>query len=94
LAERRKNPLKQWKLSTIDMQAQKMWEDFTSYKEKMFDKTHTDDSPWVIIKGNNKQTARIEAMRYVLSQINYTDKSDKEISFKINPEIIQIYQGK
>jgi hypothetical protein len=70
-----------------------MWEEFTRYKEEMFEKTHTDFSPWIIIKGNDKQVARVEAMRYVLSQINYTDKNEKDISFVRNPEIIKIYNG-
>ena len=91
LSERNKNPLKQWKLSTVDMEAQKKWDDFTKFKMKMFKNTHTEYSPWVIIKGNNKKEARIESMRYVLSQIDYTDKNTSEISFECNSEILQVY---
>lgn len=91
LQERNTNPLKQWKLSTVDMEAQKMWNDFTKFKTKMFKKTHTKYSPWVIIRGNNKKEARIESMRYVLSQIDYKDKNFKEISFECNPEILKVF---
>lgn len=93
LAERNKNPLKQWKLSTVDMEAQKMWNDFTRYKERMFEKTHTETNPWVIIKGNNKLTARIESIRFVLSKIEYTDKNIIDNSFECNPEILTVYNN-
>lgn len=93
LAERNKNPLKQWKLSTVDIQAQKMWNDFTKYKEEMFEQTHTDLNPWVIIKGNNKQIARIESMRYVLSKVNYSHKSRQDDLFVCNPEILTVYKS-
>lgn len=74
LTERKINPLISWKLSTVDMQAQMKWDDFTCYKEEMFKRTSTDDSPWVVIKGNNKDNARMEAMRYVLNTIPYDNK--------------------
>ena len=92
LDDRAKNPLKQWKLSTIDLKAQKHWNDFTRYKERMFEHTHSDFSPWVIIKGNDKKKARMESMRYVLSQIDYGDKDTKHISFECDPEVLQVYE--
>lgn len=92
LTERNKNPLKQWKLSTVDMEAQKMWDDFTKYKELMFENTNTEYSPWAIIQGNDKQVARIESMRYVLSNIDYKDKNIKTISFESDPDILQVYR--
>jgi polyphosphate kinase 2 len=92
LVEREINPLKQWKLSTIDMEAQQKWHLFTKYKEEMFERTHTEFSPWVIINGNNKQEARLESIRYVLSQINYKGKSKRSNLFKIDPEILRPYK--
>ena len=92
LDDRAKNPLKQWKLSTTDLKAQKHWNDFTKYKERMFAHTHRDFSPWVIIKGNNKKKARLESMRYVLSQIEYNDKDTKHISFECDPKVLQVYE--
>lgn len=91
LTERSKNLLKQWKLSTTDMDAQRKWHYFTRHKEIMFEQTHKDYSPWIIIKGNDKQQARIESIRYVLSQINYSHKS-KELSFQCNPEVLERYK--
>lgn len=91
LEDRVKNPLKQWKLSTMDMEAQKKWHEFTRYKEKMFRTTHRAFSPWVIIKGNDKQKARLETIRYVLSQIPYKGKDETDISFQPDPGIITIY---
>jgi polyphosphate kinase 2 len=74
LEERKVNPLKQWKLSTVDVLAQQKWDEFTKYKEDMFTTTGTSESPWVIIKGNVKKKARMEAMRYVLYNIPYEPK--------------------
>jgi polyphosphate kinase 2 (PPK2 family) len=92
LVDREINPLKQWKLSTIDMEAQQKWHLFTRYKEVMFEKTHTEYSPWVIIDGNMKQAARLESIRYVLGQINYKGKSKRSSLFRINPEILRLYK--
>jgi polyphosphate kinase 2 (PPK2 family) len=92
LRERAENPLKQWKLSTTDVEAQRKWHEYTRYKERMFDKTHRDFNPWVIIKGNDKQKARLESMRYVLSQIDYRGKDTKGTSFECDSEVIETYR--
>lgn len=91
LEERTHNPLKQWKLSTTDVEAQQKWHEFTRYKEKMFARTHRPHSPWVIIKGNNKQKARLESIRYVLSQVKYSGKATKAVSFQCDPDILALY---
>lgn len=70
------NPLKQWKLSGVDIEAQTKWSLFTEYKEKMFRNTSTKKSPWVIINGNNRDIARKEAMRYVLHKLEYDKKGE------------------
>ena len=75
------------------MEAQQRWSHFTEYKEKMFINTHTESNPWIIIKGNNKQYARIESIRYVLSKINYADKLKERNIFKANPEILEVFKG-
>ncbi len=93
LEERRTNLLKQWKLSTIDMLAQLKWNEFTRYKDIMFNRTHTSYCPWVIIKGNDKETARLEAIRYVLFKIDYDGKAEADVSFVPDPDIISIYKG-
>lgn len=74
ISERKINPLINWKLSSVDLQAQMKWNEYTHYKEEMFKHTSSPQSPWVIIKGNHKDNARKEAMRYVLSQVPYEQK--------------------
>lgn len=91
LIDRETNLLKQWKLSTVDIEAQQKWHLFTKHKETMFDKTSSDLCPWVIIKGNDKRTARLESIRYVLSKINYEGKSRRKI-FNNDAEILRIYK--
>ncbi len=86
---RKGNPLKQWKLSPIDEEAQKMWDSYTHYKEVMFSRTHTTFSPWIIVRANTKKTARLESIRYVLSRTEYEGKEESEVSLIPDPNIIQ-----
>lgn len=88
LTERKTNPLTQWKLSTVDMMAQLKWEEYREYKEKMFAKTGTPHLPWVIVQGNNKDQARLEAMRYVIGLFNYPEKGKTRERLSFDPEII------
>ncbi|GAA4272025.1 polyphosphate kinase 2 [Aquimarina gracilis] len=76
LEERVHNPLKQWKLSGVDAQAQAKWQDFTLHKEKMFKITSTQKSPWIVINGNDREIARREAMRYILNHLDYEKKGN------------------
>ncbi|MEL7147390.1 MAG: polyphosphate kinase 2 [Bacteroidota bacterium] len=91
LEERRTDPLKHWKLSTVDMQAQLKWDAYTHYKEQMYQKTSWEHSPWVVIQGNDKEQARLEAMRYVLHQLDYPEKGDSGVSLDCNPAVINQY---
>lgn len=86
-AERATNPLKQWKLSPIDKQAQSRWDDYTQAKEEIFQRTNTTEAPWVVIKSEDKMRARLEAMRYVLSQFEYEGKAI-EVSLQPNPLLV------
>jgi polyphosphate kinase 2 len=90
LKERSVNPLKVWKLSTVDIQAQLKWHDFTHYKNLMFDHTSWEGAPWISLKGNNKKQARLEAMRYVLSKLDYDNKGISEINIEPDESIITI----
>lgn len=90
---RKANPLKQWKLSPVDMQAQEKWDIYTHYKEEMFTNTHTSFSPWIIVKANNKMRARLESIRYVLSTISYTGKTTVT-RIKPDPDVISRYHRK
>ena len=85
------NPLKRWKFSPVDMKGQEMWDKYTHYKELMFSKTHTNFSPWIIVKTNNKRRARLESMRYVLSQFDYEGKGASGISLLPDPNVIVRY---
>ncbi|MFO0775360.1 MAG: polyphosphate kinase 2 [Nitrospiraceae bacterium] len=85
---RRQNPLKQWKLSPVDEKAQEMWDSYTRYKEEMFSKTHTTFSPWIIVKANEKQAARLESLRYVLNLLPYKGKETAGIRLTPDPNII------
>lgn len=91
---RKSDVLKQWKLSTVDALAQEKWDEFTYYKEQMFARTHTEISPWVIVDGNNKQQARLESIRYVLSKCEYDRKGEIGVNLKPKPEFVQHYSRK
>jgi polyphosphate kinase 2 (PPK2 family) len=77
--ERKVHPLKQWKLSPVDLASLDKWDDYTRAKEAMFFATDTADSPWTVIKSNDKKRARLNAMRYVLHSLPYGDKDVKRI---------------
>ena len=77
--ERKAHPLKQWKLSPIDLASLDKWEDYTKAKEAMFFETDTADSPWTVIKSDCKKRARLNAMRYLLQKLPYTNKDTKNL---------------
>jgi polyphosphate kinase 2 len=85
------NPLKQWKFSPVDKEGQKRWNLYTTYKEQMFSKTHTSFSPWIIIKTNSKKEARLESIRYVLSQFEYSRKDRSKNTILPDPNVAQRY---
>jgi polyphosphate kinase 2 len=91
---RRQNPLKQWKLSPVDEKAQEMWDSYTRYKEEMFGKTHTTFSPWIIVKANDKQAARLESLRYVLNLLPYKGKDEAQIRLTPDPNVITRFHRK
>ena len=85
------NPLKQWKFSPVDLKGQELLDDYTHYKEQMFSKTHTNFSPWMMVKTNQKREARLESMRYVLSQFDYDGKGESGIPLFPDPNVIVRY---
>lgn len=89
--DRLQNPLKVWKYSLVDMKGQELWSKYTQYKEQMFSRTHTPFSPWIIVKANNKRTARLESIRYVLSQFEYPGKGKSKTSLIPDPNIVARY---
>lgn len=73
-SNRTDDPLRQWKLSPVDQESQDKWDAYTKAKEDMFFLTSTLDSPWVIIKSDDKKRARLNAIRYLLSRMDYPEK--------------------
>jgi polyphosphate kinase 2 (PPK2 family) len=84
---RQVDPVRQWKLSPMDLASLDKWDEYTEAKEAMFFYTDTADSPWTVIKSNDKKRARLEAMRFVLSRFDYTDK-DREVVGEPDPQIV------
>ena len=85
------NPLKRWKFSPVDKKGQALWDDYTTYKEQMFTKTHTAYSPWIIVKANDKKASRLESIRYVLSQFKYDGKEETLTTLHPDPNIVMRY---
>ena len=85
--ERENHPLKQWKLSPVDLASLDKWEDYTRAKEGMFFDTDTADSPWTVIKSDCKKRARLNAMRYVLHKLPYNNKDIAQVG-KLDPLIV------
>ena len=86
--DRRKNdPLRQWKLSEVDLQAQDMWDQLTKAKYDLLKKTHTKESPWFIIRSDNKHLARLETIKLILGQIKYRGRA-RSLDFKLNSDVV------
>jgi polyphosphate kinase len=75
---RQVDPVRQWKLSPMDIESLDKWDEYTEAKEAMFFYTDTEDAPWTVVKSNDKKRARLEAMRHILEQYDY-DGKDEEI---------------
>jgi len=85
--EREVHPLKQWKLSPIDMASLGKWDEYTKAKEAMFFHTDTTDAPWTVIKSDCKKRARLSALRYLLHSLPYT-KKDSDLIGPLDPLIV------
>lgn len=76
--KREKDPLKQFKLSPVDKQAQKLWDKYTIAKFSMLMASNTDLSPWMVVKSDNKKKARINCIKHILSHVDYPNKIDEK----------------
>ncbi len=86
--ERRKNdPLRQWKLSEVDLQAQALWDEFTEKKFMLLKKTHIKKSPWYVIRSDDKHLARRETMKVILNRVRYRGRNRK-LDFILDPDIV------
>ena len=86
-AIRQIDPVRQWKLSPMDLESLDKWDTYTAAKERMFEVTDTDYAHWTTIKSNDKKRARINAMRFFLSQFDY-DGKDPDVVFPADPKIV------
>lgn len=86
--KREDDPLKQYKLSPIDKEAQKVWDKYTNAKFSMLMASHTPIAPWTVVKSDNKKKARINCIRHLLNGIDYGRKSKDESIFKIDRKIL------
>tara|TARA_R110002050_G_scaffold221792_2_gene357678 strand:- start:49355 stop:50206 length:852 start_codon:yes stop_codon:yes gene_type:complete len=89
---RKTDPLKLWKISPVDEKSQGLWNEYTHFKEEMFSKTHSAPSPWIIVQANTKKTARLESIRYLLSQFEYTGKDKAKTIVTPDPNIVSSYK--
>ena len=86
-ARRINDPLRQWKLSEIDVQAQEYWDEFTEMKHRMLERTSSDVAPWTIIRSSIKPLARIGAMKMILNAVDYAGR-DESLDFTPDPAIV------
>lgn len=90
LKDRHKDPLKQWKVSPIDEQAVKHWDDYSVARDAMFARTHNPVTPWTIVRAGDKRSARINLIRNLLSRLHYAGKD--ETLLKADPDIVFEYR--
>ena len=81
------DPLRQWKLSEVDVQAQDRWDEFTEMKYRMLKRTSTVVAPWTIIRSENKQLARLNAIKVILNSVPYQNRNP-ELDFAPDPEVV------
>lgn len=85
--DRRHNPIKIWKLSPIDIKALSMWDDYGDVRDLMFEKTHTRETPWTVVRSNDKRRARLNVIRTMLLALPYEGKDKKKIG-KLDRKIV------
>jgi len=86
-ARRLNDPLRQWKLSEVDLQAQDHWDDFTDMKYEMLKQTSTATAPWTIIRSGDKQAARVNAMRVILNSVPY-EARNADLDFTPDSDVV------
>ncbi|MBU4529293.1 MAG: polyphosphate kinase 2 [Hoeflea sp.] len=95
LADRRIDPLKQWKISPIDKGALRRWDDYSAARNEMFTRTHSEDLPWHVVRADNKKLARLNVIRHLMTRVDCPDKDthkaqpDPEVVFDFADEHIK-----
>jgi polyphosphate kinase 2 len=92
LEDRRKDPLKQWKISPIDAQAVKRWADYSLARNEMFTRTHNPVTPWTVVRADDKRLARLNLIKHLLARLHYGGKD--EAALVVDPDIIFEYHEK
>ena len=86
--ERRKtDPLRQWKLSEVDLQAQERWDEFTTQKYEMLKRTSSNHAPWTVIRSNDKHLARLNAMKTIINSVPY-QRGNEDLDFVPDPNVV------
>jgi len=83
------DPMRQWKLSPMDLESRVRWEDYTKAKEEMFSRTNIPEAPWYIVEGNDKKRERLNCIEHILSQIPYSEVDHEKIELQdrvFNPD--------
>ena len=98
---RKSSPLKQWKLSEVDLQAQDLWDEFSEKKYEMLKRTSSRNAPWNIVRSDNKHKARMEAIKIVLNSVDYDNRNyaldfepNDEINISVQKELLQMRKNK
>jgi polyphosphate kinase len=91
LADRARNPLKQWKLSPIDDVAVKNWEAYSAARNEMLARTHTAFAPWEVVRSDDKRTARLNVIKSILASLDYKGKDERLLH--VNPEVVFRYEA-
>jgi polyphosphate kinase 2 (PPK2 family) len=95
LADRRIDPLKQWKISPIDKSALRRWDDYSDARNEMLTRTHSEDLPWHVVRADDKKQARLNVIRHLMARVDCPDKDahlaqpDPDIVFDFAEEQIQ-----
>jgi len=89
LKARRASPLKQWKISPIDREANKLWDDYSRARNTMFARTHTLVSPWIVVRANDKREARLNLIRDLLTRLGYPGANERLLT--PNPNVVFTY---
>ena len=99
--DRRNSPLKQWKLSEVDLQAQDLWDEFSEKKYEMLKRTSSRSAPWNIVRSDDKHKARMEAIKIVLNSVDYDNRNyalnfeaDDKINISVQKELLQMRKNK
>ena len=87
--DRRHSLLKHWKLSPMDLEALDKWDDYTEARDRMLKHTHTEETPWIVVRSNDKRRARLNVLRHFLAHLDYPGK-DSSVIKKTDPKILGI----